>query len=283
MTKKRRRPKGGRKPTLAKYRPKRNALGQFVSKKVIAKKVKTPKRRVKPQSAPKKKKVTGVKKQASKKPIAKKRPPKAAKKPVGPKAEKKPKQAARGLHIRLNDVKLGPKQGIRGVMRVADLLRYTAVPASAAIVRLNGKIVTDLSRVKLKTNDVVQIRRRPKPKAGKPTKRGIPEEQKKRTVKKRVSEHVEVPPEMGTPVVVKEEVTKWVDAFEPHWLKSDGSSAVEPSYVRVFPEARRWEQEYKVLEWAYGVDSPEVKVFADMIAEYTQRPIQEVYTLFFSP
>lgn len=278
MTKKRRRPKGGRKPTLAKYRPKRNALGQFVSKKVIAKKVKTPKRRVKPQSAPKKKKVTGVKKG----------PPKPEKKPTGPKRRppktaKKPKQAARGLHIRLNDVKLGPKQGIRGVMRVADLLRYTAVPASAAIVRLNGKIVTDLSRVKLKTNDVIQIRRRPKPKAGKPTKRGIPEEQKKRTVKKRVSEHVEVPPEMGTPVVVKEEVTKWVDAFEPHWLKSDGSSAVEPSYVRIFPEARRWEQEYKVLEWAYGVDSPEVKVFADMIAEYTQRPIQEVYTLFFSP
>jgi sulfur carrier protein ThiS len=263
---------------LAKYRPKRNALGQFVSKKVIAKKVKTPKRRVKPQSAPKKKKVTGVKKG----------PPKPEKKPTGPKRRppktaKKPKQAARGLHIRLNDVKLGPKQGIRGVMRVADLLRYTAVPASAAIVRLNGKIVTDLSRVKLKTNDVIQIRRRPKPKAGKPTKRGIPEEQKKRTVKKRVSEHVEVPPEMGTPVVVKEEVTKWVDAFEPHWLKSDGSSAVEPSYVRIFPEARRWEQEYKVLEWAYGVDSPEVKVFADMIAEYTQRPIQEVYTLFFSP
>ena len=278
MTKKRRRLKGGRKPTLAKYRPKRNALGQFVSKKVIAKKVKTPKRRVKPQSAPKKKKVTGVKKG----------PPKPEKKPTGPKRRppktaKKPKQAARGLHIRLNDVKLGPKQGIRGVMRVADLLRYTAVPASAAIVRLNGKIVTDLSRVKLKTNDVIQIRRRPKPKAGKPTKRGIPEEQKKRTVKKRVSEHVEVPPEMGTPVVVKEEVTKWVDAFEPHWLKSDGSSAVEPSYVRIFPEARRWEQEYKVLEWAYGVDSPEVKVFADMIAEYTQRPIQEVYTLFFSP
>ena len=274
MTKKRRRPKGGRKPTLAKYRPKRNALGQFASKKVIAKKVKTPKRRVKPQSAPKKKRVTGVKKRPPKKAIIRRRPPKA---------EKKPKQAARGLHIRLNDVKLGPKQGIRGVMRVADLLRYTAIPASAAIVRLNGKIVTDLSRIKLKTNDDVQIRQRPKPKAGKRTKRGIPEEQKKRTVKKSASEHVEVPPEMGTPVVVKEEVTKWVDAFEPQWLKSDGSLAVEPSYVRVFPEARRWEQEYKVLEWAYGVDSPEVKVFADMIAEYTQRPIQEVYTLFFSP
>jgi hypothetical protein len=224
-------------------RPKRDALGRFAPKTV---KVKRKKPAVK--TVPKKK-VTVVKKSAAKK-AAKKRTAKP--------------------HVLVNDWKVGFPPA-RPIMRIAALIALTAVPPDLAIVRVNGTNVTGQKTVRLNDGDEITIRRRVKKRKKKvapPSKR--PKKGKRIRKKK-------------TELVGKIKEIVWVDAFDEEWLRKDGSVAFHPSHVRSFAEADKWHEQYLFIKVFYGPESEQMKEFAKNVAEKTDRPIQEVYTLFFSP
>lgn len=156
-------------------------------------------------------------------------------------------------------------------MSAADLVAFTKIPLDLAVIRVNGE--RQRGQIQLKAKDEVRIRR---------------------LVKKRNSERIPVKarptdPELKEPKKteyiwidgVRQEVV-WETVFPMEWLKMDGGLAVMPSFVRANPNAEEWLAQMEYLAATWGKDSNEFKRYANLLAEYTQRPVQEVYTLFFS-
>lgn len=247
-------------------------------------------------------------KEAAKRPAKKeladrrsKLPPKNAKRPA--KKTRKPKKLP-SAGLSLNGVRLSgaalATQAVKLGKRtsVAALIALTNVPPSKALVRVNDRIVSaggsgGGSVVILQPGDVVEVRVRKKGprKTPRPSKkRPLVKKAVRKTAKERIKAKVLIEAseeatseESGIKEAGIKEPEEWVAAYGPEWYHLDGTTAVHASHVRLFPEARRWVRDYQLLLQAHGEDSNEIIEFSHMISEYTNRPRQEVFTLFMSP
>lgn len=216
-----------------------------------------------------------VKKKAPASPAKRKKPQ------LSKKRQSKKKQPKKEKTVVLNGVRLGAAQGVPTGKRLAvsALIALTTVAPARALVTVNARVVT--RSVTLRPGDLIEVRQRRHPKKTPRKKPDKPQPVKKlarEKLKPSVIESLEQ--ESGGP---PQESQDWAPAFAPEWRHMDGTSAAFASHVRLEPEAAEWLRDYRQLVNAWGEDSEEVMAFADMLQEHTQRPIGEIFTLFFSP
>jgi len=177
------------------------------------------------------------------------------------------------LEITINGVKLDRSHKIKAWIPFERIVEYTRVPYVLAIVRVNGKRVFTGKRIYLKDGDEIRVTRLKKTKKPTPPNRDRPLEEggtRDKLETEFVDTDVPQPPQ-------------WVNAFPDEWLHSDGSVAVEPSFVRCDPKSEIYRAQMESFAEIWGPKSREFKELTKHIAHITNRPVREVYTLFFSP